>query len=480
MRSSGTICRLWAAKQDQFAAAFGGFNLMEFTRDGTYVTPLRLGTATLNELECNLLLCFTGSTHPEGEILKDQVAAYDRHEAASYAALDQLKEITIAMKRALLGGKVMSFGQLLHDAWQNKRKLARGITTDRIERLYGLARNKGAFGGKILGGRRRRLSAGFLPVRPEAQGRGRARGGGRPHRTVRFRQSRLADMAGAVDMVLRGVAVDARPVQSANGTGIGSYTSQMLRALDRAARLDLYLAWTPGEPRLCLRNNAEYWPLGKDDLLEQTALPDWLVERGAQVYHLTQNGLGWPRRGTTPLVVTLHDVIPFLMPEVVRSSYLMRFLSEVPGAVAAARRVITVSAKARADICTVLGADPAKVVVIPSGPAAVFRRRDRAEARRFLAARYRLPRRFVLYVGGYNPRKNVAALVWAFARIVRLLPDRQRLVLVGGLGPHLDRLKRLAAALGIEREVVCPGFVPRRHLPLFYAAADLFCYPFAV
>ena len=138
-------------KQDQFAAAFGGLNLIDFVKEGTYVTPLRLGAATLNELECSLLLCFTGSTHPEGEILRDQVAAYDRHEENSYAALDQLKEITVAMKRALLSGKIMSFGRLLHEAWLNKRKLARGITTDRIERLYGLARNKGALGGKILG-----------------------------------------------------------------------------------------------------------------------------------------------------------------------------------------------------------------------------------------------------------------------------------------------------------------------------------------
>jgi len=138
-------------KQDQFAAAFGGFNLIDFTHEGTFVTPLRLGAATLNELESNLLLCFTGSTHPEGEILAEQVAGYTRHEETPYAALDQLKEITLAMKRALLGGKVAAFGLLLHEAWQLKRKLARGITTDRIDRLYAAARNKGALGGKILG-----------------------------------------------------------------------------------------------------------------------------------------------------------------------------------------------------------------------------------------------------------------------------------------------------------------------------------------
>ncbi len=283
-------------------------------------------------------------------------------------------------------------------------------------------------------------------------------------------------MAGPLT-ALRRLALDARPVQSARGTGIGSYTSQLLKALDRAARLDLHLVWGPGEPRPLLRNPAEYWPLGRDDLLEQTALPAWLAQSGAQVYHLTQNGLGWPRRSPIPLVLTLHDLIPFRLPEVVRPSYLTRFLGEVPGAVAAARKVIAVSEAARADICGILGADPAKIAVIPSAPAAVFRPRDRNTARLLLARRYGLRGRFILYVGGYNQRKNVASLVWAFARLVRYLPARQRLVLLGAGGPYCDRLAALAAALGIEREVVFPGFVPRRHLPLFYAAADLFCYP---
>ncbi len=283
-------------------------------------------------------------------------------------------------------------------------------------------------------------------------------------------------MAGALTGVLR-IAVDGRPVQSARGTGIGSYTSQLLQALDRAAELELHLAWTPGEPRLFTRCQPEYWPLTREERLEQEAVPAWLAANGAQLYHLTQNGLGWPRQLSIPLVITLHDLIPFLLPEVVRPSYLAKFLSEVPGAVSAASKVITVSSCARDDICRVLGTDPGKVAVIPSGPAASFHPRDRRAAAALIAARYGIKGRFILYAGGYNQRKNVAGLLWSFARIVRYLPERQRLVLLGGLGPQTDRLKELAAALGIGREVLFPGFIQKRHLPAFYAAADLFCYP---
>ncbi|MGE5529042.1 MAG: glycosyltransferase family 4 protein [Patescibacteria group bacterium] len=283
-------------------------------------------------------------------------------------------------------------------------------------------------------------------------------------------------MAGSLNGPLR-VAFDARPVQSARGTGIGSYTIQLLRALARSAPLDLHLAWTPGEPRPYLGRPAEYWPLGREDWQEQELLPTWLEDRRAQVYHLTQNGLGWPRRSKAPLVVTLHDLIPYRLPEMVRPSYLSRFTAEVPGAAAAARRIITVSAHAKGDICAILGVDPARVTVIPSAPAAFFRPRDRRTAGLILARRYGLRGPFILYVGGYNPRKNMAGLVWAYSRIARFLPARQRLVLAGAPGPQIERLAQLAAALGVEKEVVFPGFVRRRHLPLLYAAADLFCYP---
>ncbi|NLG83300.1 MAG: glycosyltransferase family 4 protein [Firmicutes bacterium] len=283
-------------------------------------------------------------------------------------------------------------------------------------------------------------------------------------------------MADPLTTTVFNVAVDARPMRRAHGTGIGSYTTQLVKALARVKGIELQLVWDPAEPRPYLPG-ASFLDLGWDETLEQTLLPQWLDESHARVYHLPQNGLGRPRRLSVPLVITLHDVIPFRLPEMVRPSYLKKFLTEVPEAVVTARRVITVSEAARTEICMVLDLAPEKVVVIPVKPGVIFRPRDRRVARKILARRYGLGGRFILYVGGYNPRKNVATLIWAFARIVRFLPARQRLVLLGTTGPATERLAALASALGIEREVVFPGFIPRRHLPLFYTAADLFCYP---
>ncbi|HEX3046278.1 MAG TPA: GHMP kinase [Bacillota bacterium] len=138
-------------KQDQYAAVFGGFNFIEFYHDGTIVNPLRIPPAILNELEYHLLLCYTGKTRLSANIIATQVDGYLKKNESSLHALDQLKAITIAMKNALLQGRLNLLGDLLHQAWIEKKQLAGAITNEKIDNLYHIAKTKGALGGKILG-----------------------------------------------------------------------------------------------------------------------------------------------------------------------------------------------------------------------------------------------------------------------------------------------------------------------------------------
>jgi D-glycero-alpha-D-manno-heptose-7-phosphate kinase len=137
--------------QDQFAAAFGGFNFIELLGDDIVVNPLRIKRTTLNELQYRLLLCYTGRTRLGGHILDRQIAAYVHKEQDAVAALDSIKEITIAMKNALLQARLNDFGQLLHQEWQQKKRLTSGITDEAIDTLYDAGRQAGAIGGKLLG-----------------------------------------------------------------------------------------------------------------------------------------------------------------------------------------------------------------------------------------------------------------------------------------------------------------------------------------
>jgi len=138
-------------RQDQYAATFGGFNYIEFYSDTVVVNPLRIPAEILNELEYRLLLCYTGVTRLSANILNTQIEAYVTRKPDVLAAMDALKAITVALKNALLLGHLDDFGALLHEAWENKKRLAASISSLHIEELYQTARDHGALGGKISG-----------------------------------------------------------------------------------------------------------------------------------------------------------------------------------------------------------------------------------------------------------------------------------------------------------------------------------------
>jgi D-glycero-alpha-D-manno-heptose-7-phosphate kinase len=142
---------LAGGRQDQYASAFGGFNFIEFTAGGTIVNPLRIRTDVLNELEYRLLLCYMGQTRQSARIIERQTAAYRAGEPPVVEALRRLKSETLEMKKALLLGKVDALGELLHEAWESKKKLDEGISNSHVDRLYRLARREGAIGGKMPG-----------------------------------------------------------------------------------------------------------------------------------------------------------------------------------------------------------------------------------------------------------------------------------------------------------------------------------------
>lgn len=137
--------------QDQYAATFGGVNFIEFYDRAVIVNPLRVSPDRLNELEYNLLLCYTGRTRLSANIVARQTESFVQKKEEVVRALDAQKEMAIQMKNALLQGRLVEFGHFLHEAWQTKKHLDPAITTPQIDEMYETARREGAIGGKILG-----------------------------------------------------------------------------------------------------------------------------------------------------------------------------------------------------------------------------------------------------------------------------------------------------------------------------------------
>jgi D-glycero-alpha-D-manno-heptose-7-phosphate kinase len=139
-------------KQDEYAAAFGGLNFISFRRDGeTLVEPLDLEGVVLRELQSNLMLFFTGSSHDSWSILQEQDRSTRMHDRSALEALHEVKALALRMRQALQRGELHEFGVLLHESWQFKRRISNKISTSRIDQLYALALDHGALGGKITG-----------------------------------------------------------------------------------------------------------------------------------------------------------------------------------------------------------------------------------------------------------------------------------------------------------------------------------------
>lgn len=143
---------LAGGKQDQYAATFGGVNFMEFSaNDKVVVNPLRIKQQNLFELENNLLLYYTATSRDSGKIIEQQAKNVTNKNEGSIDAMHFLKQQAQMMKEALLKGRLNEIGEILDFGFQQKRKMAEGISNPLMEEIYETAKAAGATGGKISG-----------------------------------------------------------------------------------------------------------------------------------------------------------------------------------------------------------------------------------------------------------------------------------------------------------------------------------------
>jgi D-glycero-alpha-D-manno-heptose-7-phosphate kinase len=146
------ILKRHVGKQDEYAAAFGGLNFITFHPDGRgQVEPLDLHPQVMQELQQNLMLFFTGSSHNSWAILEEQESSTRTRKGAAVEALHEVRALAGQMRQALQNSDLHKFGKLLDEAWLAKKRVSNRISSSRIDKLYALARENGALGGKITG-----------------------------------------------------------------------------------------------------------------------------------------------------------------------------------------------------------------------------------------------------------------------------------------------------------------------------------------
>ena len=144
--------KLAGGRQDQYAAAVGGVNFMEFfTDDKVIVNPLVIKKEYLQELEKNLLLFYTATSRESSEIIKRQSRNVTDKKEKTIEAMHLLKQQAQMMKEALMTGELDEIGNILDFGFQQKKLMAEGISNRLMDEIYNTARKAGATGGKISG-----------------------------------------------------------------------------------------------------------------------------------------------------------------------------------------------------------------------------------------------------------------------------------------------------------------------------------------
>lgn len=143
---------LAGGKQDQYAAAFGGINFMEFlAEDRVIVNPLNVSNSILNELQLSLVLYYTGVSRDSSKIISEQVNNVKMGVTTSVEAMHDIKEDAIKMKEYLLRGELENFAKGLNRSWEHKKLMSSAISNQQIENVFEVAVQAGACAGKVSG-----------------------------------------------------------------------------------------------------------------------------------------------------------------------------------------------------------------------------------------------------------------------------------------------------------------------------------------
>ncbi len=143
--------------QDQYIAAYGGLNFIEFRKDGVIsVEPLNLGEELLDDLNSSMMVFFTGKTRQAASILKEQKENIEKKNRV----LQEMAQQARVGRRLLQEGRVAALGKMLDEGWRLKKSLASKISDSEIDKIYAAAKKAGAYGGKISGAG----GGGFLTV----------------------------------------------------------------------------------------------------------------------------------------------------------------------------------------------------------------------------------------------------------------------------------------------------------------------------
>lgn len=278
------------------------------------------------------------------------------------------------------------------------------------------------------------------------------------------------------------IGIDGRASRWYRGTGIGTYTYQLVSSLNHTDKDNSFILFMPDDT-ICSMNlndnfHAKYINQNiKNNFWDEVNIPNILKGEDIELYHVPQNGIGLPSHKECRFVITLHDVIPYKMPHTVGEQYLKIFNEEIPHIIPLCDGIITVSEFSKQDIIKTFNYPSQKIFVTYLAAEDIYKPMNKQKAKSIVKKYYSIDEDYILYVGGFSPRKNITGLIEAFSKFKQIYKKNIKLVIAGKQGKSYDDYKKRARELNIESSILFPGFISIEHMPSLYCASELFVYP---
>jgi glycosyltransferase involved in cell wall biosynthesis len=274
------------------------------------------------------------------------------------------------------------------------------------------------------------------------------------------------------------IGIDVRAASWHTGSGLGTYNLKLIEGLFEIDHTNQYHFYWGEDKYVCADRTTlgkiveerkdNFWPLMYLDNENRISKVD--------LFHNPVNGVGMPK-GNCKMVVTIHDLIPYTMPETVDPPHLKYIHEKTQAVLEKADAVITVSQHSKKDIMNFFHYPQERITVTYLAPDPIYHPIEKKEAKEKIAWGYGISDDFLLYLGGFSPRKNVRGIIEGFAQVLKDYEGKLQLVVIGHPCRSFAELCSLVERLNLTGKVVFPGFVPTCDLPYFYSAAEVFLYP---
>ncbi len=276
------------------------------------------------------------------------------------------------------------------------------------------------------------------------------------------------------------IAIDGRGINWYKGSGLGTYAENLLKNLLNIDKRNYYqIYWSGLNYHQYQNENTNLVMCSKkyQRYFQENFFPENIKREEIDLYHIPQNGIGLNDDTKCKTIVTIHDLIPYIMPETVGRGYLLKFLKEMPYIIENCSGILTVSEYSKEDILRFFPINPDKIFVTPLAADSKYTPLDKTKCKEYIKEKYGVDKPFLLYLGGFSKRKNVHGLITAFAKIVPHLDEIYNLVIVGSYRDESQELVKLVSSLNMESYIKFTGFAPDEDMPIYYNACEGFIYP---